>query len=44
MVIRIFGGYPEGVAYAILLMNLAVPLIDRHMRPRVLGARKRGAK
>jgi len=36
-VIRLFGGMPEGVAYSILLMNLAVPLIDRFTRPRVLG-------
>ncbi len=35
--IRIWGGYPEGVSYAILLMNLAVPLIDRYTIPRVFG-------
>ncbi len=35
--IRRYGGYPEGVAYSILLMNTAVPLIDRHTRPRVFG-------
>lgn len=29
MVIRIYGGYPEGVSYAILIMNMFVPLIDR---------------
>jgi electron transport complex protein RnfD len=40
MLIRLFGGYPEGVGYAILLMNLTVPLIDRYMRPRVLGAKR----
>lgn len=44
MVIRLFGGYPEGVGYAILLMNLTVPLIDRYIRPRILGVRKRRAK
>ncbi|MDR2166651.1 MAG: RnfABCDGE type electron transport complex subunit D [Clostridiales bacterium] len=32
--IRLFGGYPEGVAFAILLMNLVVPLIDRFIKPR----------
>ena len=32
VIIRIYGGYPEGVTYAILLMNLAVPLIDRYCR------------
>ncbi len=36
-VIRKFGGYPEGVSYSILLMNLAVPLIDRYTRPRIYG-------
>ncbi|UCF63923.1 MAG: RnfABCDGE type electron transport complex subunit D [bacterium] len=35
--IRIWGGYPEGVSYAIILMNLAVPLIDRYTIPRVFG-------
>ncbi|MCL1863107.1 MAG: RnfABCDGE type electron transport complex subunit D [Defluviitaleaceae bacterium] len=42
-IIRLFGGFPEGVAYAILLMNLTVPLIDRYVRPRVLGTKRRGA-
>ncbi len=36
-VIRRFGGYPEGVSYSILLMNLVVPLLDRYTRPRVYG-------
>ncbi len=36
-VIRSFGGYPEGVLYSILLMNSAVPLIERFTRPRVFG-------
>ncbi|MBD3392334.1 MAG: RnfABCDGE type electron transport complex subunit D [Chitinivibrionales bacterium] len=35
--IRKFGGYPEGVSYSILLMNLVVPLIDRYTRPRIYG-------
>lgn len=35
--IRAFGGYPEGVTYGILLMNVATPLIDRFMRPRIYG-------
>lgn len=35
--IRKFGGYPEGVSYSILLMNLTVPLIDRYIRPRIYG-------
>ncbi|GAB4175131.1 MAG: RnfABCDGE type electron transport complex subunit D [Calditrichia bacterium] len=37
VVIRLWGGYPEGVSYSILLMNLAVPLINRYTRPRIFG-------
>jgi len=37
LAIRRFGGYPDGVAFAILLMNMAVPLIDRLTRPRAYG-------
>ncbi len=36
-VIRTWAGYPEGVAFAVLLMNAMVPLIDRWVRPRVFG-------
>jgi electron transport complex protein RnfD len=36
-VIRTWGGYPDGVAFAVLMMNLAVPLIDRFTIPRVYG-------
>lgn len=35
--IRSWGGYPDGVAFAVLLMNLAVPLIDRYTVPRIYG-------
>jgi electron transport complex protein RnfD len=35
--IRTWGGYPDGVAFAVLLMNGAVPLIDRYTRPRIYG-------
>ncbi len=35
--IRFWGGPPEGVTYAILLMNAVAPLIDRHIRPRRFG-------
>ncbi|MDR0653487.1 MAG: RnfABCDGE type electron transport complex subunit D [Synergistaceae bacterium] len=41
--IRAFGGYPEGVSYSILIMNLAVPIIDRLTPPRVLGEAKHHA-
>lgn len=36
-IIRIFGGFPEGVMFSILFMNTFVPLINRYTRPRVLG-------
>ncbi len=41
IVIRIWGGYPEGVSYSILLMNVFTPLIDRLTREHVFGARSR---
>jgi len=41
-VIRALGGYPEGLAFAVVLMNALVPLIDRFMRPRVFGRSRRG--
>jgi electron transport complex, RnfABCDGE type, D subunit len=45
-VIRLWGGYPEGVSYAILLMNLVVPLLDRAFAPKLFGrtALKEAAK
>ncbi|MFO7295783.1 MAG: RnfABCDGE type electron transport complex subunit D [Clostridia bacterium] len=36
-IIRLYGGYPEGVTYSILLMNVATPLIDRFTMPRIYG-------
>lgn len=36
-VIRTWGGYPDGVAFAVLLMNLCAPLIDYYTQPRVYG-------
>jgi electron transport complex protein RnfD len=39
-VIRSYGSYPDGVAFAVLLMNLVVPLIDRATVPRIYGHRK----
>jgi electron transport complex protein RnfD len=36
-IIRIFGGYPEGIAFAVLLFNICVPLIDSLTQPRVFG-------
>lgn len=45
-VIRLWGGYPEGVSYSILLMNLLVPVIEKHTRDRIFGKAKakKGAK
>jgi electron transport complex protein RnfD len=40
-VIRLWGGYPEGVSFAILLMNAATPLIDRATQPKVFGAARK---
>ncbi len=37
VLIRLWGGYPEGVSYSILLMNVATPLIDRVCKPRRYG-------
>ena len=37
VLIRNFGGYPDGVAFSILLMNVAAPLIDAYTQPRVFG-------
>ena len=42
-VIRYFGGYNEGVSYAILVMNACVPLLDQLGRPRKFGAPKKEA-
>jgi electron transport complex protein RnfD len=41
MLIRLFGGLPEGVMYAILLMNAATPLINRSTQGRVYGTGRR---
>lgn len=42
LVIRRWGGYPDGVAFAVLLMNMAAPLIDRYTRPRIFGHERPG--
>ncbi len=41
MLIRLKGGYPEGVMFAILLMNCFTPMIDRNLRSRVFGMQKK---
>jgi electron transport complex protein RnfD len=39
--VREWGAYPDGIAFAVLLMNMAAPLIDRYTVPRVYGHRER---
>lgn len=36
-IIRVYGGFPDGMAFATLLMNICVPLIDLYTQPRVFG-------
>lgn len=36
-IIRVWGGYPDGIAFAVILMNMLVPLIDYYSQPRVYG-------
>ena len=40
VVIRVFGSYPEGVSFAILLMNILVPYIDKATRLKALGGKR----
>jgi electron transport complex protein RnfD len=44
VIIRMFSGMPEGVCYAILLMNAATPIIDRLTLPKPFGYKKKGNK
>ncbi len=39
-VIRLWGGYPEGVSYSIVIMNFFVPIIDKYIKPRIYGRGK----
>ncbi|MFO7592506.1 MAG: RnfABCDGE type electron transport complex subunit D [Pseudomonadota bacterium] len=41
-VIRTWAGFPEGVAFAVLIMNAATPLIDHYMQPRIYGRNRHG--
>jgi electron transport complex protein RnfD len=43
-IIRVLGGYPDGVAFSVLIMNAAVPLIDAYTQPRVFGHQTREDK
>ena len=40
MIIRLWGAYPEGMSFAILLMNSVVPLINKYIKPRRFGSKK----
>ncbi len=42
-VIRTWAGYPEGVAFAVLLMNSLTPIIDAYVKPRIYGRDRKGA-
>ncbi|MBF0176991.1 MAG: RnfABCDGE type electron transport complex subunit D [Magnetococcales bacterium] len=42
-IIRTWGGYPEGVSFAIVIMNAVVPLLDQYTRPVVYGKAKKNA-
>lgn len=42
-IIRTWGGYPEGVAFAVLLMNAVTPIIDQYVKPRIYGRDRKGA-
>ncbi|HOC08773.1 MAG TPA: RnfABCDGE type electron transport complex subunit D [Bacillota bacterium] len=37
VIIRLYGGYPEGVLFSILLMNIFTPVIDKFIQPRIYG-------
>lgn len=39
-IIRVWGGYPDGIAFAVILMNMLVPLIDYYTQPKVYGSVK----
>lgn len=41
-IIRTWGGYPEGVAFAVMLMNAATPIIDHYVKPRIYGRNRKG--
>jgi electron transport complex protein RnfD len=40
MIIRLWGAYPEGVSFAILIMNAFVPLLNRSIKPKRFGMAK----
>ena len=42
--IRVFGGFPDGIAFSILMMNICAPLIDVYTQPAIFGMRRGGKK
>jgi electron transport complex protein RnfD len=44
VLIRVFGAYPEGVSFAILIMNGFTPLIDKFIKPKRFGEKVKAAK
>ena len=44
VIIRNFGGYPDAVAFAVIIMNMAVPLIDYYTQPRTYGHKAKSAR
>ena len=41
ILIRVWGAYPEGISFAILIMNAVVPLINKYVKPRRFGVVKK---
>jgi Na+-translocating ferredoxin:NAD+ oxidoreductase subunit D len=41
-IVRTWGGYPEGVAFAVMIMNTVTPLIDQYVKPRIYGRDRKG--
>jgi electron transport complex protein RnfD len=44
IIIRNWGGYPDAIAFAVLIMNMAVPLIDYYTQPRTYGHKTKASK
>ena len=44
ILIRLFGAYPEGISFAILIMNAMVPLLNRYIKPKRFGEVKKESK
>lgn len=41
--IRVFGAFPDGIAFAVLILNMCVPLIDMYTQPPIFGEKSRGS-